>query len=369
MKKLILLLTPIIFIAPTLNAIWNPFEARWSYDRNRREVFRAPILDVIDHYYIYEVSLISLGSYGTNVYYNRKLYPPAGWKSHLFTPFKDFYHGITATGSSIKNISKRAASNTVAGIKNAGSFCYKHKGKIGAACAIGGLIAGGLWASQEYFCDICYENKYRPYFTTLSCDHRYCTKCLNRQVEVGLNSKSTNSLKCPDPECRRPFTNTTIRKIVGFFSGKRRQCQELADQKYLISLPNSQHCPTPNCRYIMKDKGNQPHTVQCPDCQAQYCSHCTLPHAENVSCRQAKDQQVSEADKASKKLVQSISTRCPQCGTNIQKDGGCNHMTCGKCEHHFCWLCLAPRPSYHGHVCNPIGLLQRPGIALTTTYL
>lgn len=32
---------------------------------------------------------------------------------------------------------------------------------------------------------------------------------------------------------------------------------------------------------------------------------------------------------------------CPRCATPIEKDGGCNHMTCPGCHMHICWNCLA----------------------------
>jgi hypothetical protein len=32
---------------------------------------------------------------------------------------------------------------------------------------------------------------------------------------------------------------------------------------------------------------------------------------------------------------------CPRCATPIEKDGGCNHMTCAGCHAHICWNCLA----------------------------
>jgi len=31
---------------------------------------------------------------------------------------------------------------------------------------------------------------------------------------------------------------------------------------------------------------------------------------------------------------------CPNCRATIEKDDGCNHMTC-RCGYHWCWLCVA----------------------------
>jgi len=40
---------------------------------------------------------------------------------------------------------------------------------------------------------------------------------------------------------------------------------------------------------------------------------------------------------------------CPKCGVMIQKSGGCNHMSCGKCNYEFCWWCLTSYYHYrHG---------------------
>ncbi|KAI8607651.1 hypothetical protein BC830DRAFT_1072774, partial [Chytriomyces sp. MP71] len=42
---------------------------------------------------------------------------------------------------------------------------------------------------------------------------------------------------------------------------------------------------------------------------------------------------------------------CPRCQTAIEKNGGCNHMKCYKCQKDFCWICPVEWTSY-SHQCS-----------------
>ncbi|KAK0099510.1 hypothetical protein ONS95_000241 [Cadophora gregata] len=43
---------------------------------------------------------------------------------------------------------------------------------------------------------------------------------------------------------------------------------------------------------------------------------------------------------ASERYIQENTKRCPKCHWAVAKEEGCHHMIC-RCNHSFCWLCLA----------------------------
>jgi hypothetical protein len=40
-------------------------------------------------------------------------------------------------------------------------------------------------------------------------------------------------------------------------------------------------------------------------------------------------------------LITDTTTPCPKCKVRIEKDGGCDHMTCSQCSFQFCFQCSA----------------------------
>jgi len=79
----------------------------------------------------------------------------------------------------------------------------------------------------------------------------------------------------------------------------------------------------------------------CDSCDTHFCLICgEEPHAPcscknlviwNEKCR-------NESETANWILANTKS--CPQCHSRIEKNQGCNHMTCQKCRFEFCWICM-----------------------------
>lgn len=133
---------------------------------------------------------------------------------------------------------------------------------------------------------------------------------------------------------------------------------EIAARERLLAMPNARHCPTPNCNHAFVNNNAQAAGMRCPDCNQNYCSNCLLNHQNTITCEQAIQNNITNnADEAANQNWRQQNTKqCPQCNTRIQKNGGCNTMTCRQCRHVFCWRCLQPRLAHVGaHGCPLFG--------------
>ncbi len=81
------------------------------------------------------------------------------------------------------------------------------------------------------------------------------------------------------------------------------------------------------------------------------------------------------AEAATQQWKLSHTRPCPGCASPIIKDGGCNHVRCGRCRVEFCWACMRTRTSCKAFQCkngapfgNAVGigsLLRNEEIGLT----
>ena len=102
----------------------------------------------------------------------------------------------------------------------------------------------------------------------------------------------------------------------------------------------------------------EPKTVICSNGHS-FCSLCDQPAHAPTSCedhrawvQKIKDEISDASDENGKAMegtdlanalwLKANTKKCPRCSALIEKDEGCNHMTCRKCRHDFCWICMQP---------------------------
>ena len=82
-------------------------------------------------------------------------------------------------------------------------------------------------------------------------------------------------------------------------------------------------------------------SINC-ECGQNICFKCgNAFHGKFSNCNDAMDQQF--IDWVKEKDVRF----CPKCKVRIEKDMGCNHMTCYYCSFEFCWICGATYTKDH----------------------
>jgi len=81
-------------------------------------------------------------------------------------------------------------------------------------------------------------------------------------------------------------------------------------------------------------------TVQC-SCGYRFCFTCHNEAHEPAACERVRHWQKKCVDESETGHWVSANTKdCPKCHIAVEKNGGCNHMTCRQCSYEWCWFCL-----------------------------
>ncbi|XP_029988580.1 E3 ubiquitin-protein ligase RNF14-like [Sphaeramia orbicularis] len=58
---------------------------------------------------------------------------------------------------------------------------------------------------------------------------------------------------------------------------------------------------------------------------------------------------VTMESRLSQEWIAVTCKNCPYCFSRIEKNGGCNRMTCSRCSRQFCWACLTKLTYENNH--------------------
>ncbi|KAH8701348.1 hypothetical protein GQ44DRAFT_693493 [Phaeosphaeriaceae sp. PMI808] len=191
-------------------------------------------------------------------------------------------------------------------------------------------------------CPVCFCEAENP--IQCSCKHTYCLECFEGLCESAASaSEEEFRIQCcgSGGTCTTAFTLKELRSHLP--SSVFESILQKSFKEYVKRHPNDfQSCPTPDCDHIFRcsqSRSLQTRKYTCVSCFEQFCTSCYVQHGE-YTCAEYKDI-ASGGIKALEKLKRELNIKdCPRCKTPMEKTMGCNHMECGGCKVHICWVCM-----------------------------
>nr|XP_019593955.1 PREDICTED: cullin-9 isoform X1 [Rhinolophus sinicus] len=182
---------------------------------------------------------------------------------------------------------------------------------------------------------------------SLCCMHYCCKSCWNEYLTMRIEQNLVLNCTCPIADCPAQPTGAFIRAIVSSPEVISKYEKALL-RGYVESCSNLTWCTNPQgCDRILCRQSLGCGTI-CSKCGWASCFTCSFPEAHYPASCGHMSQWVDDGgyydgmsvEAQSKHLAKLISKRCPSCQAPIEKNEGCLHMTCAKCNHGFCWRCL-----------------------------
>ncbi|XP_037424864.1 probable E3 ubiquitin-protein ligase ARI5 [Triticum dicoccoides] len=207
---------------------------------------------------------------------------------------------------------------------------------------------------KKLTCDLCFDNHAPSQMKSAGCGHLYCRVCWRGYIRAAVEDGARClSLRCPDPSC----SAAVIRDLVDDVADEedKQRYAGFALRSYVEESKTMRWCPAPGCGLAMEYLGGESLSEQLDvvcDCGHGFCIVCAEESHRPVPCRTVREWAAKNSSESeSTNWVIANTKLCPKCRRPIEKNTGCNHMTCrDPCRHQFCWICLA---DYHGgHTCN-----------------
>jgi ariadne-1 len=212
-----------------------------------------------------------------------------------------------------------------------------HEEEASTGTSSGGLSHQGSFVSDT-LCNICFDSYLRPEMVSIGCGHTFCRGCYAQYLTVKVKDEGMASTKtvCPQPKCHERVPRTLFKTLLEPSLYDRYSAFMLKD--FIDTSKIMRPCPSAGCDLIAVGSGVT--QVACL-CGHPFCFRCGEAAHDPASCAQlaAWNEKCRDESETAHWLI--INTKkCPKCDTRIEKNQGCNHMTCRVCRHEFCWICM-----------------------------
>ena len=194
-------------------------------------------------------------------------------------------------------------------------------------------------------CLVCYTEIEDGDEISLECKHPFCSDCFKNYLKQKLKDQLTLlSTPCPLSGCNYIVTHDIFDKCFKDDSDSLKIYNKCLIRNFTESNSDIKLCPNPKCDVIIKLPGHGMVEIKC-QCGYTFCFKCLRETHRPCDCEMIEmweNKSKSEGENAKWLLVNT--KQCPNCHKYIEKNQGCNHMTCrkeaGGCGYEFCWICL-----------------------------
>ncbi|KAA0196368.1 Ariadne RBR E3 ubiquitin protein ligase 2 [Fasciolopsis buskii] len=177
----------------------------------------------------------------------------------------------------------------------------------------------------------------------LSCGHRFCANCWSSYLALQVSEASGTDIQCMATSCNILVPEDFLLTILKGSPMKDKYLSFIFKQM-VTSHPLLRFCSGTDCSVVIHAlEPPKARRVECGSCHQQFCFICGDAYHAPASCDTMKRWTLKcQADSGTSSYMQAHTKDCPECHVCIEKNGGCNHMSCTKCNHQFCWVCLQP---------------------------
>jgi len=204
---------------------------------------------------------------------------------------------------------------------------------------------------QDPYCQICFTSysPNTPSPVVLQCGSSTCQDCILEWLVTRIRGSHQNHL-----EIRIPCVSSTCKDRLGveeissqLTNEHQTKLNEELFQAYVNSQEDIRRCPRINCPYagVITPKPCKGE-LQCGLCSATWTDKAQQTKTHKILSNLKRFVLLkNEIFSSLWKIL--FSKKCPGCRCSIEKDEGCEHITCLKCGHEFCWVCPSKYPTHN----------------------
>jgi hypothetical protein len=215
---------------------------------------------------------------------------------------------------------------------------------------------------SPWTCAICLDNLpvRNPNDLSIPCNTcQFCVPCMTQYLHLQIEEKTTNmtanwTIRCPCLLDGCEVSTLDIEKVLSAggtdeYDAETKTKMLAKFHKFALDLeiqhdPSKVFCPGRDCSGVATIPSSSSrrrlffssHNAKCQDCKHSFCIKCHNSHGRFTSCDNVSESQFNTWRRTTRQGCK----KCPGCRMYIEKNDGCNHMSCRACGAQFCWICL-----------------------------